>query len=218
MKSIFARVATGRLVVCIFVVPLLAGCGGGGRMQSGLAAVTLTPNRLSFPDEAPGSASPAQSVTITNSGTAELAISGIAIGANFQEVDDCSSPVAVGAHCALNVTFVPTIIGNLQGTVTLTDNAPNSPHSLTLTGQGVSGGPPVATLTGYCFGLISGAINKCSLAKDLTSCPAGKVASQPQFVVGCLPPTSQYIDTSTSCKGKTGQGLTVKGSCVVANN
>ena len=206
-------------LVLILLPALLTGCGGGS-MSSGSPAVTLSTNSLSFPDEAPGGVSPAQAVTITNSGAAALSISVITVPANFQEIDDCGSQVAVGAQCRINVTFVPTTTGNLQGAVTMTDNAPGSPHSITLTGQGINTGPPPQpTLTGYCFGTITGIANKCALVQDSPSCPVGQVASQPAFVTGCLPPTSQYVDGSTSCQGKTSSwpspGLTVKGSCVV---
>jgi len=99
------------------------------------------------------------------------------------------------------------------------DNASGSPHSITLAGQGSSGTPPAPTLTGYCFGTITGTANMCALVKDVISCPVGQVA-QPTAEVGCLPPTSQSVDTSTSCQGKTirfpSPGLTVKGLCVVA--
>jgi hypothetical protein len=203
-------------LVLVALLFIQIGCGGGS-MGSGSFAMTLSANSLSFPYEAPGGASPAQAVTVTNSGTAALSISGITVAANFQEIDDCGSQVAVGAKCTINVTFVPTTTGNLQGAVTITDNAPGSPHSITLTGQGVNTGPPPQpTLTGYCFGTISGVGNKCAVVKDLTSCPVGQVAAQPAFVTNCLPPTMQFVDTSTSCQGKTSTGLTVKGSCVVA--
>ena len=207
-------------IVLAALLVLQAGCGGGS-MSSGSTAVTLSTNSLSFPDEAPGGASPAQTVTVTNSGKAALNITSITVAVNFQEIDDCGSPVAVGSHCTINATFVPITTGAFQGAITVADNASGSPQSITLAGQGVSSGPPpAATLTGYCFGTISGIANKCALIQDLTSCPVGQVASQPGFVSGCLPPTTQYVNSSTSCQGKTSRwpipGLTVKGSCVVA--
>jgi len=221
LKTSRVQVVLGRVQVvleCVLVLlfALLAGCGGGS-MSSGSPAVSLSTNSLTFPDEAPGAASPAQAITVTNSGTAALNFSGITVAVNFQEIDDCGSQVAAGAHCTINVTFVPTTTGNLQGAITVADNASGSPQSITLTGKGVNTGPPPPpTLTGYCFGTITVAPNKCALVQDLASCPVGQVASQPVFVVGCLPPTSQYIDTATSCGGKTSTGLAVKGSCVAA--
>jgi len=206
-------------LVLMLLPALLTGCGGGS-MGPGSPAVTLSTNSLSFPDEAPGGASPAQAVAVTNSGTAALNITSITVAVNFQEIDDCGSQLAAGSHCTINVTFVPTTTGNLQGAITVADNASGSPQSITLAGQGVSSGPPpAATLTGYCFGTITGT-NMCALVKDVISCPVGQVASQPGFSGGCLPPSSQYVDSSTSCQGKTirfpSLGLTVKGSCVVA--
>jgi hypothetical protein len=226
MKSRRSRVKGGHLgvgvlVVVVLVTVVLSGCGGGPRMQPGSPAVTLSPNSLSFPDETPGGASPAQAVTVTNSGTAALTIAAITIGANFQEVDDCGSQMAVGSQCTINVTFAPTTTGNLQGAITVAHNAFGSPQSVALSGQGVSSGPPpVPTLTGYCFGTIKGVPNKCALVQDVAHCPVGQVAAQPGFVVGCLPPTSAYIDASTSCQGKTTRypspGLPVTGSCVAS--
>ena len=177
----------------------------------------LSANGVTFPDEVVGAASPAEAITVTDSGTAPLNIRGITAAVNFQEIDDCGSRVAPGKHCTINVTFAPTTTGNLQGTITIADDASGSPQSITLSGQGVNSGPPPhATLTGYCFGTITFAANKCVLVKDLVSCPVGQAAAQPTFVSGCLPPTFQYIDESTSCQGKTSTGLTVKGSCVAA--
>ena len=199
-----------RSPVLVSLLALLSGCGG---RSIGVAspALTLSPNSLSFPNEAPGAASAPQTVTVTNSGTATLGIVGIAVAANFEEADDCGSQVAVGTHCTIYVTFVPTTTGNLQGTVTLTDNAPGSPHNIALAGQGiVSGPPPQPTLTGYCSGGI--AFNQCTAVKDTRSCPVGRVAAQ-QALQQCLP--SLFVDPSTACQGKTSAGLTVKGECVV---
>ena len=207
------------LSVCLLV---LSACGGGSMTgQPSSPAVALSANTLSFADEAPGSASAPQSVSVRNAGTAPLQITGISVAANFQEIDDCGSQVAAGAQCTINVTFAPTTIGNLQGTIMVTDNAPGSPHTVSLRGNGVASPPPgPGTLTGYCFGTIQGVPNKCALVKDTTSCPPGQAAVQPVFTSGCLPPTSGYVDASTSCQGKTTRfpspGLTVKGECTVA--
>ena len=218
MKFNFSRRGSRLLIITASVTLTLAGCGGGAMTgQSAAPAMTLSANNLSFPDESPGGASPAQAVSVRNFGRAQLQISGINVGANFQEIDDCTSPLAVGSQCTINVTFTPTTTGNLQGTVTVTDNAPGSPHNISLSGNGVISGPPgPAMLTGYCFGAITTKPNMCALVRDATSCPVGQVAGQPLFTVGCLPPTSQFVDNSASCQGKTSTGLTVHGRCVVA--
>lgn len=208
----------GLLAILFFGILSLGACGGGSMTRQPAApAVTLSANNLSFPNEAPGNVSAPQSVSLRNSGTAQLQISGITVAGNFQELDDCVSPLAVGMQCTINVTFVPTTTGNLQGTVTMTDNAPGSPHTVSLSGNGViSGPPPQPTLTGYCFGLTT-VLNMCALVKNTTSCPVGKVAVQPVYTTfPCHYPVTQHLDSSTSCQGKTSTGFTVKGECTVA--
>ena len=45
--------------------------------------------------------------------------------------------IAMGAACTLQVAFTPVAGGPRSGTLTVTDNAPNSPQTLSLTGTGV---------------------------------------------------------------------------------
>jgi hypothetical protein len=44
--------------------------------------------------------------------------------------------VAAGANCEIKVTFTPTQTGARTGAVAFTDNAPNSPQQLPLSGTG----------------------------------------------------------------------------------
>lgn len=105
--------------------------------------VTLSPLSLAFAGQLITTSSAAQSVTLTNSGTAALTISSIAItGANigdFAEANTCpasTANLAVGAKCTINVTFTPTASGNRAASVTIADNAIGSPQSVSLTGTG----------------------------------------------------------------------------------
>jgi len=62
------------------------------------AAITLTPTALTFATQAVGTASAAQTITVTNSGTAALVVSGVGVTGDFSETDNCvGAPVAVGA-------------------------------------------------------------------------------------------------------------------------
>jgi len=108
----------------------------------------LSPTSLSFATT-PGTASAAQTITLTNSGGASLAISGIALGgasaSPFSQTNNCGSAVAAGASCAISVTFSPVGIGTANATLSVTDNASGSPQSATLTGT--SGEPSGASYT-----------------------------------------------------------------------
>jgi outer membrane protein assembly factor BamB len=99
--------------------------------------VTINPTSLAFDNRAQGTTSPAQSATITNSGSAPLTISNIAASGDFAQTNTCGTlpaTLAVNANCTVNVTFTPIGSGTRTGAVTITDNASGSPHSLGLTG------------------------------------------------------------------------------------
>lgn len=100
---------------------------------------TLSATALTFPNEAVGTSSPAQSITLSNYGTAELSIASIVASANFGETTTCGSTLASGASCAINVIFMPSASGGLNGTISITDNAPGSPQMVSLGGIGVTG-------------------------------------------------------------------------------
>src|SRR5207244_8152226 len=62
--------------------------------------------------------------------------------------------VAVGASCAITVTFTPTVTGPRNGAITTTDSAPGSPRTIALSGTGTDfsiaappGSPTTATIS-----------------------------------------------------------------------
>jgi Putative Ig domain/Abnormal spindle-like microcephaly-assoc'd, ASPM-SPD-2-Hydin len=99
---------------------------------------TLSATSLTFCDQVVGTTSPAQSITLSNYGTATLNITSIAASANFGQTHTCGSTLASGAACTISVTFTPSASGSLNGTVSVTDNAPGSPQTVALSGTGVA--------------------------------------------------------------------------------
>ncbi len=104
------------------------------------SAVTATPGSLDFGTLALGGSVPAQSITITNSGTASLRVSSVALGGanpgDFSQSNNCTAaPIAVQASCTISVSFLPQAQGQRSATITLTDDAPNSPQNFSLTGN-----------------------------------------------------------------------------------
>lgn len=112
---------------------------------TGVAAptVTLSQSSLTFTSEPVGTAAPSQSVTVTNTGNATLNISSIAItGTNSGDYSlapagTCGETLAVEDMCTISVTFTPGAAGTRSASVTITDDAADSPQSITLSGQGL---------------------------------------------------------------------------------
>jgi hypothetical protein len=102
------------------------------------AAVSLSPSTLTFAPQVIGITSAAQTVTLTNTGNASLSISSIAASQPFAQTNNCPSSLAGGANCTISVTFTPQNSGNANGGVTIVDNASGSPHSVALSGTGLT--------------------------------------------------------------------------------
>jgi len=131
------------------------------------AAVALTPSSLFFGGQGINTtSSPAQNITLKNTGTQTLTISNIAItGANasdFSIVTDGCSPfpktVAKGGTCSLTVDFHPSAEGPETANVTFTDTSADSPQNALLSGSGVTGPfviftPPTVTFPSQVVGV-----------------------------------------------------------------
>jgi hypothetical protein len=106
-------------------------------IQAAVPGATISPTSLSFGSVGETITSASQAVTLTNSGNAALSITSIAAGGSFAETNTCGSSLAVGANCQIAVTFTPMSSGALTGSLTVTDNAQNSPQTVSLSGTGV---------------------------------------------------------------------------------
>ncbi len=93
-----------------------------------------------FADQFVGTSSAAQKVTLTNTGTAALAITSIAPGGanpgDYAQTNTCGMSLAAGANCTISVTFTPTTTGARPANITVTDNASPTTQTASLTGNG----------------------------------------------------------------------------------
>ena len=133
-----------------------------------------------------------RSFVLSNPGTGVLSITNIQFtGAFFIPV---SSPLLPpfniqpgSAGPGFTVDFVPTVAGPQTGSITFTDNAPGSPHTIQFTGNGLAGaelslvsefGSPSATVTAgqsanYTLEIATGPLFSGSIAMGLQGAPPG---------------------------------------------
>ncbi len=107
--------------------------------------VSLSSTSVNFGSQAVLTTSAAKTVRLTNTGTAPLLVSSItppsAPFADPKGTGACPSTsfsLAAGTYCTIGVTFSPTTTGSFSGSVSVTDNASNSPQTITLAGIGVA--------------------------------------------------------------------------------
>ena len=101
------------------------------------SAVSMGPFLLNFGNQTVGTTSTPRTTILRNMGDITLNISSKTVSGDFSETDNCGASVAAASSCTFTVTFTPTVLGVRTGSLTIVDDAPGSPHTVTLTGVGV---------------------------------------------------------------------------------
>ncbi|MBZ5658723.1 MAG: choice-of-anchor D domain-containing protein, partial [Acidobacteriia bacterium] len=169
------------------------------------AAVALSPISLTFGNVVINTTSTAKTVTLTNSGAATLSISSIATSGSFAvSSTTCGATLAVGKKCKVIVTFAPTVLGALTGALTFTDNAPDSPQTVALSGTGVL----PATLMPATATYAAQAVGTTSAAKTFTLTNYQTVA-----LTGiAISTTGDFAVSATACT----TSLAAKAKCTIS--
>ena len=135
--------------------PHTAAVSGTGIASNPVASLSST--SLGFGNQTDGTSSIAQVVTLTNTGNVALTITTVALttGTQFSETDTCnSSTVQPNGTCTMSITFSPLTAGAKVDTLSITDNASNSPQTIALSGTGIATGANVnLSPTSLNFGL-----------------------------------------------------------------
>jgi VCBS repeat protein/centrosomal CEP192-like protein len=100
----------------------------------------FAPRALNFANQGITTTSPEQSVTLTNAGAAQLAITSIAAIGDFSETNDCGPTLNIGKACMVRTAFAPTADGVRSGMLSFTDNASVVPQAILLSGIGTGSG------------------------------------------------------------------------------
>ncbi len=130
------------------------------------SAVSLSPTSLAFGSQQVNTTSASQVVTVTNQGASALNITSIATNTNWTETNSCGASVAKGKSCSVTVTFAPTVVGSLTGTLTLTDSDPSGSQTVSLTGIGTA--VPTVTLSASSVAFGNQLINTTSPTQTVT--------------------------------------------------
>jgi hypothetical protein len=115
---------------------------GTGKLSTQTLSISST--GIVFPALNLNTTSAANSVTVTNNGTASVSIGGVSlVGTNpsdfaLQNNSTCAGTLAAGAACTIYVTFTPTVVGARAAVIQISDTAAGSPQSVSLNGTGRS--------------------------------------------------------------------------------
>ena len=182
------------------------GCGVVFELTSEVAPVVkLSPSSLTFANQVVDTTSAPKTVTVTNVGSATLDFTSITASGDFAIASKtCGATLAVGASCKVKVTFTPTQLGARTGALTFTDNAPNSPQQVPLSGTGVS----EVTLTPASYTYKKTKVGTTSAAKKFTL-TNNQTVTLTSIVIST---TGDFAVQSTTC----GSTLAAKAKCTIS--
>jgi hypothetical protein len=112
--------------------------------------VHLSASSLSYGDHLAGTHNAEQRLTVSNTGTRPLVLSGVVFSgpdaADFSAGPGCARPVKPSGQCTFAIRFSPSATGSRTAVASIHDNAPTSPQQVSLQGWGT--GPGAWALTG----------------------------------------------------------------------
>jgi subtilase family serine protease len=167
------------------------------------ADLSLTPGSLAFGTVVVEASSAAKKATFTNNSSTTVYFSSITTSANFTQTNTCGSTLAAGKSCTISVTFTPTQVGALTGTLYVNDNGTNSPQTVSLSGTGKA----QAALTPATATYSATVVGKSSAAKVFTLKNNQNVILRDLSIST----TGPFSVSSTTCQSQ----LTSNASCTI---
>jgi hypothetical protein len=150
--------------------------------------MNVLPNSVAFGSVTLGATS-TQSVTVQNTGTANLTLTQAAVTGPGFGIGTLGLPLSIppGGSTSLTITFTPASATNFAATLTLASNAPGSPFSVAMSG---SGSQPAVHTVNLAWSDFSSATAGFNVYRGITTGgPYVKVNSS-------LVPISSYLDPS----------------------
>jgi hypothetical protein len=116
--------------------PQSVGLNGTG--TTGGPSASISPLNLTFSSQNISTTSPAQTVTLTNPGSATLSLNSIVASGDYSQTNNCGASLPAAGSCAVQVTFSPSATGTRSGYITFSDNDPSTLQTVTLSGAGTA--------------------------------------------------------------------------------
>lgn len=186
----------GKLIAKVATVPNISASPTSNNFGSGYVNTTSAP----------------QTITITNSSSQLLigtvTLSGASMADFVKTADACSGQILdANVSCTVQVAFSPKSVGAKSASLNIPSNAPNSPLTVTLSGNGVN---PLLTVTRTGTG-----------DGTITSTPTGLTCGSTcsaSFAIGTSVTLQAVSDSDSAFTGWSGGGCSGTGTCTVTMN
>lgn len=179
------------------------------------AVASFNPTSVAFGTQAVGSATAAQTVTITNTGNSALDVTGVSLDGDVRDFavrsQTCTAgPIAAAASCAVTVAFDPIDAGAKTAHLRLVDDAPGGGEEVALSGTGAS---VQFALSANDLTFPSSFVGAASPTQTLTVSNTGEAPLTVSSLAVGGPSLRSFDVASQTC---TGSPVPVGGSCAVS--
>jgi len=190
----------------------MTGTGGGPVVFLGSSSLSFK----SFPQTTTAS----KTVKLTNVGSAALTVGSVVASGDYSVTSNCVGSIAPSGACNISVSFTPTVIGTILGEVTTTDNAPGSPHLISLSGVGLTTlavAPASLTFATTSVGSSSATqimtiTNNASTSQTFSYVVSGNFTALPGGSIPCSAGQPVTLNSGFSCTLSVGFWPTTNGS------
>lgn len=164
-----------------------------------------SPNSINFGNQTVGTSSGPQTVTLSNTGSATLPISGLTFtGSNskdFSQSNTCGSYVLPNSSCTISITFTPSAEGARKADLQIAEGSSN--QYITLSGTGLA---PLVTVSPTSLSFPNTQVGSTSSPLAVTVTNAGNTS----LTFTSFSTTGNFAETNTC-----GSGLAAGKSCAV---
>ena len=144
-----ATILAGALCAAAALVAAGRGAASGARQPQAAqfqspAAATIDPNSVDFGEQVIGNWARAHRVVVTNTGGAALHVNNAALrgddAGKYSVVKDTCTGAEVVPYraCVIDIAFLPTGKDDFDAELTLVSDAPESPQTIRVTGEGIN--------------------------------------------------------------------------------
>ena len=186
----------------------LAGVG----LDPSKPSVELSTTSLDFGSQTINTTSSKLYVVLTNNGGAALNVTTVTAAAPFAVDTDCDDNAVSpnGGRCVIQTTFTPTALGNVTGAITINDDAPDTPQTISLEGTGTTAAEPKASLSASAIDFGAQAVGNTT-TQTLTVTNTGNS----DLAIGLTTLDGEGIEAYSKSDGCRSQTLSPNGTCAV---
>ena len=190
---------------------------GSGSAPVSAAQAVLNPTSLTFAPTNLNTAAGAQTITLSNPGTAALtgiapSIAGGTTSSAFTiSTTTCGATLAVNGTCTISVNFTPGAIGTYLAYLDVADTATGSPQIAVLNGTGQTAPAPIASFSPTSISFPTTLVGATTSSYSSTLTNTGTATLNITSIVLGGTNSAQFKETNTC-----GTTLAVNASCVIS--